>query len=178
MHPKRPRIDPALEQLIVQFAKENRTWGYDRIVRALKNVGYTVSDQTVGNISKRHNLSPAPERKKTTTWREFIRSHRDLLFATDLFTVEVWATWGFVTYYILLFIQVGIRKVHIAGLTLNTNGAWMTQIVRNSTMTEWGFLTSGQHLIHDRDTKFCSTFQETLKAADVTPITLPQLVRI
>ena len=172
-YPGRPRIDPAIEQVIVQFAKENRTWGYDRIVGALKNVGYTVSDQTVGNILKRHGLPPAPERKKTTTWREFIRSHRELLVATDFFTAEVWTRSGLVTYYILFFIQVGSRKVHIAGLTPNPNGAWMTQIARNSTMTEWGFLTPGQHVIHDRDTKYCSTFQETLKSAGVTPLTLP-----
>ena len=49
----------------------------------------------------------------------------------------------------------------------------MTQMARNSTMVEWGFLTPGQHLLHDRDTKLCSTFQESLKAAGVTPITLP-----
>ncbi len=172
-YPGRPRIDSAIEQLVVQFAKENRTWGYDRIVGALKNVGYTVSDQTVGNILKRHNLLPAPERKKTTTWREFIRSHWDILVATDFFTTEVWTKRGLVTYYILFFIQVGSRRVHIAGLTTNPNGPWMTQMARNSTMVEWGFLTPGQHVIHDRDTKFCSAFQETLKAAGITPITLP-----
>jgi len=172
-YPGRPRIDPAIEQLIVQFAKENRTWGYDRIVGALKNVGYTVSDQTVGNILKRHNLLPVPERKKTTTWREFIRSHWDILAATDFFTAEVWTKSGLVTYYILFFIQVGSRTVHIAGITPHPNGAWMTQMGRNSTMAEWGFLTPGQQVLHDRDTKFCSAFKETLKAAGVTPITLP-----
>ena len=172
-YPGRPRIDPAIEQFIVQFAKENRTWGYDRIVGALKNMGYMVSDQTVGNILKHHNLPPAPERKKTTTWRKFIRSHWDILVATDFFITEVWTKSGLVTYYILFFIQVGSRKVHMAGLTPNPNGAWMTQVARNATMAEWGFLTPGQHVIHDRDTKFCSAFQETLKAAGITPITLP-----
>jgi transposase InsO family protein len=172
-YPGRPRIDPAIEKLIIQFAQENRAWGYDRIVGALKNVGYTVSDQTVGNILQRHGLPPAPERKKTTTWREFIRSHWDILVATDFFTTEVWTRSGLVTYYILFFIQVGSRKVHIAGLTPNPNEAWMTQIARNSTMTEWGFLTPGQHVIHDRDTKFCSTFQETIKAAGVKLVKLP-----
>ena len=49
----------------------------------------------------------------------------------------------------------------------------MTQVARNLTMAEWGFLTPGQHVIHDRDTKFCSTFRETLKAAGITPLTLP-----
>ena len=77
------------------------------------------------------------------------------------------------TYDILFFIQVGSRKVHIAGLTPNPNGAWMIQMARNSTMAEWGFLFPGQHMLHDRDSKFCSAFQETVKAAGVTPIKLP-----
>ena len=65
----RPKIEGELEALIVQLAKENRSWGYDRIVGALANLGHTVSDQTVGNILKRHGVSPAPERNKTTTWK-------------------------------------------------------------------------------------------------------------
>jgi transposase InsO family protein len=157
----------------VQFAKENRTWGYDRIVGALKNIGYTVSDQTVGNILKRHDIPPAPQRKKTTTWREFIRSHQNLLVATDFFTAEVWTSCGLVTYYILFFIQVGSRRVHIAGMTPHPNETWIRQMARNSTMVEWGFLTPGQYLIHDRDTKFCSAFRETIKAAGLTLIKLP-----
>lgn len=169
----RPRCHQEVEDFVVQCAKENRTWGYDRIVGAMKNVGYTVSDQTVGNILKRHDLPPAPERKKTTIWREFIRTHRDLFVGTDFFTTEVWTRGGLVTYYILFFIQVASRRVHIAGMTPHPNEPWMTQIARNATMTEWGFLTPGQHVLHDRDTKFCSTFQETMKAAGVTTIKLP-----
>jgi hypothetical protein len=75
--PGRPKIDPELEALVVRMAQENRSWGYDRIAGALKHLGYTISDQTVGNILKRHSLPPAPERKTTTTWKEFIRIHMD-----------------------------------------------------------------------------------------------------
>jgi transposase len=74
--PGRPKIDAELEALVVRLARENRSWGYDRIVGALANLGYTISDQTVGNILKRHGIAPAPERKTTTTWKEFIRTHR------------------------------------------------------------------------------------------------------
>jgi hypothetical protein len=88
--PGRPKIDEDLEALVVRMAQENRSWGYDHIVGALANLGYTLSDQTVGNILKRHGLLPAPERKKTTTWKEFIRTHMDVLVATDFFTAEVW----------------------------------------------------------------------------------------
>src|SRR2546428_10369693 len=99
--PGRPAIDQELEALVVRMAQENRSWGYDRIVGALANLGYTISAQTVGNILKRHGLPPAPERKMTTTWKQFIRTHMDVLVATDFFTAEVWTLGGLVTYYVL-----------------------------------------------------------------------------
>src|SRR5450631_1639854 len=72
--PGRPRVTREVEQLIVRIASENRDWGYDRIVGALANLGFVISDQTVGNILHRHALPPAPERKRTTTWPAFIRT--------------------------------------------------------------------------------------------------------
>jgi putative transposase len=169
----RPRVDKALEDLVVQMARENRSWGYDRIVGALAHLGYTISDQTVGNILKRRGLPPAPDRKKTTTWREFIRSHMDVLVATDFFTTEVWTLGGLMTFYVLFFIELESRRVHIAGVTLHPNAPWMTQVARNVTMDEWGFLKPGQYLIHDRDAKFCATFQQIIDDAGVTRVPLP-----
>jgi hypothetical protein len=77
----------------------------------------TISAQTVGNILKRHGLPPAPERKTTTTWKEFIRTHMDVLVATDFFTAEVWTLGGLVTYDVLFFIHLGSRRVQVAGVT-------------------------------------------------------------
>jgi hypothetical protein len=85
----RPRVDQELEDLVVQMAQENRSWGYNHIVGALAHLGYEMGDQTVGNILKRRGLPPAPECKTTTTWKEFIRMHLDVLVATDFFTAEV-----------------------------------------------------------------------------------------
>jgi putative transposase len=169
----RPKVDHELEALIVRLAQENRSWGYDRIAGALANLGYTVSDQTVGNVLKRHGLPPAPERKTTTTWKEFIRTHMDVLVATDFFTAEVWTWGGLVTYYVLFFIHLGSRKVHIAGVTPHPTEAWMVQMGRNVTMAEWGFLSPGQYLIHDRDGKYCLAFQHIIDAAGVTRVPLP-----
>src|SRR2546425_728297 len=171
--PGRPKIDQGLEALIVRIAQENRSWGYDRIVGALANLGYTISDQTVGNILKRHGIAPAPERKTTTTWKEFIRTHMDVLVATDFFTAEVWTLGGLVTYYVLFFIHLGSRQVHIAGVTPHPDEAWMVQVARNVTMEAWGFLSPGQYLIHDRDTKFCAAFQQLIDAAGVKRVPLP-----
>jgi transposase InsO family protein len=171
--PGRPTINQELEALIVRMARENRSWGYDRIVGALANLGYTVSDQTVGNVLKRHGIAPAPERKTTTTWKEFIRTHMDVLVATDFFTAEVWTLGGLVTYYVLFFIHLGSRQVHIAGITPHPNEAWMVQVARNLTMEEWGFLSPSQYLIHDRDTKFCAAFQQTIDEAGIERVVLP-----
>src|SRR6266702_8133679 len=116
--PGRPRIEREVEQLIVRMAQENHDWGYDRIVGALANLGYNVCDQTVGNVLQRHGLSPAPERKRTTTWSAFIRIHLALLAATDFFTAEVLTLRGLVTYYVLFFIHLESRRVVIAGITV------------------------------------------------------------
>src|SRR6184192_2904907 len=78
----RPRIDEEAERLVLQMAKENPGWGYDRIVGALANLGHRLSDQTVGNILRRHDIPPAPKRKQTS-WKDFIRAHMAVLTATD-----------------------------------------------------------------------------------------------
>jgi putative transposase len=169
----RPKIAPALEALVLRMAQENRSWGYDRMVGALANLGYTLSDQTVGNILKRHGIAPAPERKTTTPWKEFIRTHLDVLVATDFFTAEVWTLGGLVTYDVLFFIRLGTREVHVAGMTPHPHEAWMVQVARHVTMEAWGFLSPGQYLMHDRDTKFCPAFQQLIDDAGVTRVPLP-----
>jgi putative transposase len=171
--PGRPTISAELEALVVRIARENRAWGYDRIAGALAHLGFTISNQTVGNILKRHGIPPAPERKKTTTWQEFIRTHLDVLTATDFFTAEVWTWCGLVTYYVLFFIHLGSRKIHVAGVTPHPDEAWMVQMARNVTMADWGFLSPGEFLIHDRDAKFCPAFQCTIDEAAVRRLVLP-----
>jgi len=171
--PGRPMIDPEVEALVVRMAQENRSWGYDRIVGALANLGDTISAQTVGNILKRHGIPPAPERKTTTTWKEFIRTHMDVLVATDFFTAEVWTLGGLVTYYVLFFLHLGSRKVQVAGITPHPTEAWMVQVARNVTMEAWGFLAPGHYLIHDRDGKYCPALQQIIDTAGVKRVPLP-----
>jgi putative transposase len=171
--PGRPRIKREVEQLIVRMASENRDWGYDRIVGALANLGYEVSDQTVGNVLQRHALPPAPKRKLTTTWATFIRAHLAVLAGTDFFTVEVLTLWGLVTYYVLFFIHLESRKVDIAGITVHPNEQWMQQMARNATMEGWGTLRDCRYLLHDRDTKFTCSFRAIIKSGQVKTLVLP-----
>src|SRR5215510_9320395 len=171
--PGRPRIRRKIEQLIVRIAEENRDWGYDRIVGALANLGFEVSDQTVGNVLRRHGLPPAPERKRTTTWPAFIRTHLALLAGTDFFTVEVLTLRGLATYYVLFFIHLESRRVDIAGITIHPDELWMQQMARNVTMEGCGILRDCRYLLHDRDTKYTQSFRAIIASGQVEPLTLP-----
>jgi transposase InsO family protein len=171
--PGRPRISREVEHLIVRVAMENHDWGYDRIAGALANLGYRVSDQTVGNILQRHGLPPAPERKRTTTWSAFIRTQLALLAGTDFFTAEVLTLRGLVTYYVLFFIHLESRRVDIAGITVHPNERWMQQIARNVTMEGCGTLRNCRYLLHDRDTKYTQSFRAIIASGQVEPLLLP-----
>jgi putative transposase len=93
------------------MAKENPAWGYDRIVGALANLGHKLSNQTVGNILRRHDIPLASKRKNMTSWKDFIRAHLGVLAGTDFFTVEVVTLKGLITYNVLFFIHLESRKV-------------------------------------------------------------------
>lgn len=80
---------------------------------------------------------------------------------------------GLVTYYILFFIGLATRAVHVAGMTPHPDEGWMKQAARNVTLAGSGFLGGFRYLLHDRDSKFCATFREILKAAGVAPVALP-----
>ncbi len=142
----RPRVDQALEALVVRLARENRSWGYDRIVGAVKNLGYLISDQTVGNILKRHGIPPAPERKKTMPWGEFIRIHLDVLMATDFLTTEVWNGLRLVlSSLLLLFLHLHGHAIFATAITALRNACGMLPRLRwfrpwHAAAERWGGL--------------------------------------
>jgi len=165
----RPRIRQVVVDLILRFARENPTWGYDRIQGALANVGYHICDQTVGNVLKEHGIEPSGDRKRQTTWKTFIQAHWDVLAAIDFTTVEVWTKGGLVTYCLLFVMELKTRCVNFAGCTTNPNEAWMQTIARELTNHEDGFVNGKQYLIMDRDTKFCASFRAFLRFGRLGP---------
>ena len=172
-YPGRPMVQPEVEALVIRMARENSGWGYDRIVGVLANLGHQISDQTVGNILRRHGTAPAPKRSQVTTWKDFLATHMNVLAGCDFFTVEVLTWRGLVTYYVLFFIQLESRRVTIAGITRHPDEEWMQQAVRNATHDGWGYLAGCRYLLHDRDTKFCANFRTTLRTEGVKPVALP-----
>jgi putative transposase len=106
-----------LIELVLQMAKENSTWGYDRIQGVLANLGHPVSDRTVGNILKAHGIEPVPHRKRQSTWKSFLQAHWDVLSSVDFTTIEVWTKNGLVTYHLLFVMELATRRVYLACLT-------------------------------------------------------------
>ncbi len=171
--PGRPCVTQEITDLVLRMARENISWGYDRIQGALSNLGHIIAPNTVKNILKRHGIDPAPERGKHTSWKTFLKSHWDVMAATDFFTVEVWAPRGLVTYYVLFIIDLSTRFVHIAGVTTAPNGAFMKQVARNLTDVSDGFLLNSRYLIMDRDTKYTDAFRDHLDREGVKPVRCP-----
>ncbi len=125
----------------------------------------------MANVLKRHGIEPAPERK--TTWKEFLRSHWDVLAAADFFTVEVWSPVGLVRYHVFFVIAVATRRVYFAGIIHDPYGDWMEQIARNLTDAFDGFLLGKRYLTHDRDPLFTKGFRDILAPAGVESVRLP-----
>jgi transposase InsO family protein len=136
------------------MAKNNTTWGYDRIQSALRNVGYHISDTTVGNVLREHGIEPVPRRGRYTTWKTFLRAHWDVLGAIDFTTTEVWTRYGLQTYYVLIAMRLSTRRIQICGVSPAPNAAWIQQIGRNLLDYSDGFLRNARYLLLNRDAKF------------------------
>jgi len=111
----RPPLDEAVQQLILRLARENPRWGYQRIQGELLCLGVRVSASAIRGTLRRHQLDPAP-RRTTTTWRAFLRQQAAGIVACDFFTVDtIWLR----RLYVLFFIELDTRRVHLAGVTAN-----------------------------------------------------------
>jgi putative transposase len=172
--PGRPGISEELAEAICQLARENPRWGYQRIAGELRNLGVEVSATTVAKVLRRHRLRPGPARAGMA-WRDFLRAQAAGVLACDFFTVEtLWLT----RLYVLFFIEVDSRRVHLAGVTAHPNGVWVTQQARNLVMGLGQALPTRRFLIRDRDAKFSGPFDEVFASEGTrvirTPVRAPQ----
>jgi transposase len=104
-------LDDEVQRLIIRLANENPRWGYQRLKGELLRLGVRVSATAIRSTLRRHGLGPAP-RRTTTTWRRFLRQQAAGIVACDFFTVDtVWLR----RLYVLFFIELDSRRVHLAG---------------------------------------------------------------
>jgi putative transposase len=165
--PGRPPLDAQCVALILRLARENPRWGHRRIVGELKKLGLSVSETSVRNLLRRRGVPPAPRR---LSWRAFLRQQAASFVACDFFTVE---TVSLRRIYVLFFIELQSRRVHLAGLTANPDGAWVVQQARNLTMTLAEGPRPVRFLIHDRDAKFSAAFDEVFRSEGARVIRTP-----
>jgi putative transposase len=165
----RPPLDHDVQQLIIRLAKENPRWGYQRIQGELQQLGMRVSATAIRTTLRRHGLEPAP-RRVTTTWRAFLRQQAAEILACDFFTVDtVWLR----RLYVLFFIELDSRQVHLAGVSANPNAAWVTQQARNLLLALEEQGRRVRFLVRDRDAKFCRAFDDVFGSEDVDVLVTP-----
>ncbi len=167
----RPPISPELETLLLRLARENPTWGYGKLEGELGKLGYDVGRSTIRDVLKRKHVPPAPKRgKHGSSWRRFLAHYKDEMVACDFFTVE---TAWLKTLYVLFFIELGSRRVHLAGCTAKPTRAWLTQQARHFSWKLQNGTVPTRFLIHDRDTKFPAAFDAVFMSEGVTTIRTP-----
>jgi len=169
----RPPVAEPVVALILRLARENPRWGYRRIQGELKKLGIQVSATTIRTVLLGNGLRPAP-RRASVTWRAFLRAQATAILATDFFTVE---TVGLKTLYVLFIIELGTRRVRLAGVTDHPNGPWVVQRAREFSMDRAGTGAAegrvARFLVRDRDSKFTRAFDDVFAADGVQVITTP-----
>ncbi len=165
----RPTVAAEVEALVVRLARENASRGYRRIQGEL--IKFRHSHTTVRAILQRHGLPPAPERRRRgSTWRAFLQRHQDQMLACDFFTVE---TLFLKTVYVLFFVELGTRRVRLAGCTTHPTAEWVTQQARHLSWQLQDGAVTARYLIHDRDSKFTPGFDAVLQSEGVEVVKTP-----
>jgi hypothetical protein len=171
--PGRPRKATEIRELVIRLASENIGWGYTKIRDALRGLKIEIGRTTVANMLAEAGIEPAPERNRKRTWKQFLKSHWETLYACDFFSVEVLGLFGTVRFMVFFVIEVKTRAVHIAGIRITPDGAWMQQIARNLLDPVDGFLRNASHLIHDRDPLYTEAWTALLRSSGVKCVPIP-----
>ena len=170
----RPRKRKDIRKLVVDMALANLGWGYTKIRDALRTgLKIEIGRTTVANILLEEGIEPAPGREMKRTWKRFMKSHWDTLYACDVFSVEALGITGTVRYMVFFVIEIKSRAVEIAGIAIDPGEAWMKQVARNLTDPIDGFLRGAKYLIHERDPLFTDAFVAILQAGGVKSVKIP-----
>src|SRR6476661_1137349 len=167
--PGRPPIGPPIRALVLRIARENPRWGYRRIQGELVGLGHPVAASTVWTILKNAGLDPAP-RRAGPTWRQFLTAQAHAILAVDFAHVD---TVFLRRLYVLVVVEHGRRRVHLAGITAHPTGDWVTQQARNLLMDLGEGADRFRFLIRDRDSKFTAAFDAVFTGADIRIINTP-----
>src|SRR3954467_10779238 len=161
--PGRPPVDKQVRELVLRLAAENASWGHRRIQGELVGLGYQVAASTVWKTLHRAGIDPAP-RRSGPTWKQFLTAQAETMLACDFFTVD---TVLFKRIYVLFFLQIATREVHLVGVTAHPTGAWVAQQARNLLMDLDRRAAGLRFLLRDRDSKFPAAFDAVFTAEGI-----------
>jgi hypothetical protein len=148
---------------VLVLARSNPGWGYTKIRDALRGLKIEIGRTTVANLLAQAGIEPAPKRNRKRTWKQFLKSHWETLYACDFFSVEVLSAFGIVRHMVFFVMEVKSRAVQIAGIHIAPDGDWMKQVARNLVDPVDGFLRNASYLIHDRDPVFTKAWTALLE---------------
>jgi putative transposase len=167
--PGRPPTEEAICELVLKFARETG-WGYTRILGELKKLGIAnIARSTVANILRANGFDTGPKRGEAT-WADFVARHAGTLWACDFFSKKVWTLGGLTEVFVLFFIHVGSRRVHIAGLTAKPGPGCVTEKALDVCREFVGLDEQPPFLLRDMDGKFPKEFDAVFKQAGVEVI--------
>ncbi|HEY3024104.1 MAG TPA: integrase core domain-containing protein [Actinomycetota bacterium] len=164
----RPPLAPEVRELILRLARENPRWGCVRIQGELRGLGIRVGATTIRTLLRRNGLGPAP-RRNGPSWSQFLRAQAEGVLACDFFSVE---TVFLRTLYVLFFIEVRTRRVHLTMSTRTPDASFVTQQARNL-FSEETLPTGVRFLIRDRDSKFTRAFDAVFESEGARVIPTP-----
>jgi len=155
------RTQQEIIDLIVRMAKENKLWGYNRILAELRKLDIPrISRSYVKTILFQNGIEPVAKRKEDS-WDAFIKRHFETLWACDFFTKTVWTALGPKLFHVLFFINIRTRKVHVVGITARPNKEWIVDAARSISFLFHD--KTKKLLIRDGDNKFPKEFDEVFK---------------
>lgn len=155
--PGRPALPREIQALIARMARENPTWGEERVADELwLKLGIHVSPRTVGKYWPVGDpRDRGGKRVSTQSWATFVRNHADAIVACD-FLVAVTARFQFL--YVLVILELGSRRILQCNVTAHPTAEWTLQQLREA-LPDTDYC---RFLIHDRDSIFSDDFDEEL----------------
>jgi transposase InsO family protein len=167
--PGRPSAAAAIRKLVIRIVTDNPAWGHRRVQGELVKLGHPIAASTVWQILHAAGIDPAP-RRTGPTWKQFLTAQARGILAADFVRID---TVLLRRIYALIIIEHGTRRVHLAGITRNPDGAWTTQAARNFLMDLAQSAASIKFLIRDRAGQFTGSFDAVFTAEGIRILLSP-----